>query len=367
MTDVETRLRSELPELADSLLGDGAAPSTGPADAGVEQLHLGGTTLERERGPAALLAVACVVLVAMVAGLVVWRDRDATTGDQASERTVVEEARAVSPRGPGTWRTMSPAPIAPRTDPVAGWVDGEVIVWAGESETDGAAYDPTSDSWRSLAVPGWTHPGLTGATFDERIVALAKGGLTAVDPGGGEWRELSGVDGVLLGRLVAAGDRLFGLGVIERPEGGFGLSIAGYDAVADEWTRGADLRTDLLVSWNELHDLDLAWTGQQIVVWDADGASAYDPALDEWSTLAPLLHPDGRIDTSVAAGSDAGLVIVAEVVESTGRTSYRTARSLSDGGWLWSPARLPTVDLDEVTIASAGDWVVMFEPELPPV
>jgi hypothetical protein len=60
------------------------------------------------------------------------------------------------------WRDLPPSPIAPRRNHVAVWTGSEMIVWGGEAGvigfdgargsalSDGAAYDPATDTWRLL-------------------------------------------------------------------------------------------------------------------------------------------------------------------------------------------------------------------------
>jgi N-acetylneuraminic acid mutarotase len=61
----------------------------------------------------------------------------------------------------GSMRTISSAPVAPRVRTHAAWSGQELLVWSGvepddakdeafDIVDDGAAYDPTTDSWRKL-------------------------------------------------------------------------------------------------------------------------------------------------------------------------------------------------------------------------
>ena len=64
----------------------------------------------------------------------------------------------------GTWKDMTPAPIAGRSPTAAQWTGKEMVVWGGgackanpcqydnvEPIADGGAYDPATDTWRTLA------------------------------------------------------------------------------------------------------------------------------------------------------------------------------------------------------------------------
>ena len=140
---------------------------------------------------------------------------------------------------------MAEAPIEPRPYAVAAWTGSRVVFWAGSSlsrgfaYTDGALYDPTTDSWEAMAVPGWGHPGLTSVFFDGELYALAKGGGTRFDPVAGEWRDLPPVEGMFLAAAVATDDGIWGLGPADLdPAGQPDLAIARYLADDDMWVYG---------------------------------------------------------------------------------------------------------------------------------
>ena len=60
----------------------------------------------------------------------------------------------------GAWRKMAPSPLAARTRAASVWTGSEMLVFGGHGKggellTDGAAYDPGTDRWRSIApYPG---------------------------------------------------------------------------------------------------------------------------------------------------------------------------------------------------------------------
>jgi hypothetical protein len=68
---------------------------------------------------------------------------------------------------------------------------------------------------------------------------------------------------------------------------------------------------------------------------------------------------------STATITDAGLTALVEVTEA-GRTSVRLATQVDDG-WAWQPDELPVSDLDALTLAAAGDWLVLLAPDRGPV
>lgn len=60
----------------------------------------------------------------------------------------------------GTWRVLKEGPLSPRSFAGAAWTGDEMVVWGGSSGgtgedrvglSDGAAYDPETDTWRKIA------------------------------------------------------------------------------------------------------------------------------------------------------------------------------------------------------------------------
>jgi N-acetylneuraminic acid mutarotase len=89
---------------------------------------------------------------------------------------------------PGVTRSIPLAPLAPRSRPHSAWTGDELVVWSGavpgeadrdgaaggepfEVFTDGAAYDPASDTWRTLpAAPVRGRVGGGAVWADDRLV-----------------------------------------------------------------------------------------------------------------------------------------------------------------------------------------------------
>ncbi len=94
-----------------------------------------------------------------------------------------------------TWRTLSESPLSPRL--VGGvWTGSELLVTAGRSSNsdgmmayaDGAAYDPATDTWRPL-TDGPAHPGFQMAWDGASLYLFAKGGVTRYEPASDTWVE----------------------------------------------------------------------------------------------------------------------------------------------------------------------------------
>jgi hypothetical protein len=171
----------------------------------------------------------------------------------------------------GTWRIIAPAPLAAREQFPAVWTGTEMVVWGGQVVEhadvegvpihDGAAYNPTTDSWRMLpAAP------LGSGTPQGRIVTLV-------------W---TGTEVVLSGGSVTAA----------------------YDPATDTWRRLAD---------RQVFALAPIWTGQSIV-WDAgDTLTRYDATADGWTAVGNpyaavvgVPDADGIISNFVALPKELG-------------------------------------------------------------
>lgn len=92
-----------------------------------------------------------------------------------------------------TWRVLAASPLSARRAPAV-WTGSEMIVTGGSNGdpnspnalADGAAYDPLTDSWRTIA-PGFGHPGFQPVWTGELVVLFAKGGAVWYDPLTDQW------------------------------------------------------------------------------------------------------------------------------------------------------------------------------------
>jgi hypothetical protein len=286
---LESRLRQHLSTLDSEPVT--APEAFAPAAAQIAGRH------HRQR----MLAVGamCVALVAAAAGSLVALDRgrseDSTSTPSTQQSTVpttvVSTAPTVTtptattptvttpiePHGPvpGSSREVAADPRGPTLDSAVVWTGTEIIAVGGRRPNpsedlievvDGAAaYDPATDTWRTLTPPT-TINGLHSVAAWTGSKALVIGGYPP-----------------------------------------YATSVAVYDLVTDTWAEGAATPDGALVS-----DLSTAvWTGRELLVWPygtetggVPAALAYDPSADTWRTLpgAPLSH---ELDpTSVWAGSE---------------------------------------------------------------
>lgn len=95
-----------------------------------------------------------------------------------------------------TWRVLADSPLTARRAPAV-WTGTEMLVTAGagggdatgngeNALSDGAAYDPATDSWRTLRS-GLAHPGFTPIWTGSELILFAKGGAVLYDPATDEW------------------------------------------------------------------------------------------------------------------------------------------------------------------------------------
>ena len=127
--------------------------------------------------------------------------------------TTPDPAYAYNPQE-NTWRQLPDAPIAPRQNAASVWTGQEWVIWGGGGDdgehADGAAYDPASNTWRALAdAPLSARKTKAVWTGTEMIVmAGSQGGGTSVccgnmaladgaayEPATDTWRTLAGTVG----------------------------------------------------------------------------------------------------------------------------------------------------------------------------
>lgn len=276
----------------------------------------------------------------------------------------------------GVWREIPEAPIGVRPYAVSGWSGSEAIFWAGSNlmrdfaNTRGAAYDPATDSWRELAVPGWGHPGLTGAVFAGGLYVAAKGGASRIDLSDGSDTDLPQVPGFIPATMVATEGAVWAVGPASyAAEGNVGVGIARYAPEQDAWIPGPEFdgapELGRLFQDELFVEQPVLSTGAEIVVWSANGHGlSFDPTAEAWRLLPALVPPQGALRDSAAAVAGSYLVALA-AVDHAGTTGYAMA-SWDGAAWTWQSTDVQFTDFTTVSIAGAPDWVVAFGPDHPP-
>ncbi len=169
-------------------------------------------------------------------------------------------------------RVVAASPLTARGGAAAVWTGRQVLVFGGASwltsesfqaQQDGAAYDPTADSWQLLPP---APEGLGGAvtalwTGSEALIWSGAGVGAAYDPEAGAWRSLtaSPVAPSLLDQVVWTGTEVWFVG----DHGG--EDVAAYNPVLDSW-RIVTALPDTMQS-----DIEDRFASGHAVVWTGDG------------------------------------------------------------------------------------------------
>jgi hypothetical protein len=225
---------------------------------------LAGTSRRRHRVRFGTVVLAACALAAIAIGslaVALFRHRapgaaSATSGTRAGAPAAAD----VSQLRRGHWSELPPAPIGSRGGVSQVWSGHELLVWGGASgsqgsdlRADGAAYDPASDSW--TPIPRAPISGRSGqaAVWDGRELIVwggydrigrrdrAAAGGAAYDPSSGSWRRLppaplsarAGAFAVWTGQevIVLGGAPAVPTSTVR----GYGDGAA-YDPATDTWT-----------------------------------------------------------------------------------------------------------------------------------
>jgi hypothetical protein len=259
--------------------------------------------------------------------LVIWGGGQALNSDSAA---TYDDGAAWDPAS-DTWRSIAQPPIEARRRHLAGWTGQEMLVWGGESSgsalSDGAAYDPTTDSWRSLAASPleWRQNAAAVWAGSEWVVATTgRDGsqelleFAAYDPANDAWRLLPSLESRLDTEtsLVWTGSEIVVLNAntgLHRLESG-----------AQAW-----------VALPELRVFDkLAWTGTSLFAMNLEYLDTQEPryrsTLAEWKPDSNewRLIPDplGLIqDAGIVAAGTHVLLLAADLVYDTASGQWSTA------------------------------------------
>jgi hypothetical protein len=307
MSDVDRELRDSLSRYAASIV-----PSA-PGDLADLAARL---ERSRVRAPAGvtrrwIAAVAAAALIAALfpAMLLLRHESAATT--PAPTSSISSQL--------GSWEVIPVAPLSPRKLPSVVWTGDEFIVWGGSDGNphplaDGAAYDPATRTWRTIAPTTRAHPGANAVWAGDRLVVLAGDSGDAYDPVTDSWSPLPTLDrdaGAGFNDAVWTGEVLLGVGVDLTEQGDQAtLSVWRLDDDATAWTlqdrrviRSGLPATRRFVSVaDQFHVFDPIPTDTGFVLWGAAEGGWQYHIDDGWSQLPPLEPRPGRSldDTTVA-------------------------------------------------------------------
>ena len=362
-TDLEDRLRRDLPRLADLIALDDEGERSTP-------------TTTREHSHGRRRAVAAAVAASLAIGGIVATIALTRRGDHAldtpppANRPVVtaggtEPVADVPPstNGPvtaaGGWRVLPPSPLGPRAHTVTVWTGTAALVWGGYrgdptaplALQSGAIYDPATNTWRSIADNSWAHPGAIGVWAGDRMVVMGKNGSAEYDPATDRWRDLPTLPDGAGGFLAATWSGTAVLAVTSGRAPGT-ITVATYDRAADVWKLG----TPQLASFpSGTSQASVAWTGHELVVWDGVQTGwAYDPTTDGWRQLPVLTLPGADpLSSSIAWVSDTLVAAATNRSATAAGTGLSAARLVGDRWQVVAQARDVATE-DPIAIDAGG-------------
>lgn len=262
--------RADLPDL----LALAAVPPDGPLRFDPQEGIVRWRRRHHRRVGAALAATLVVVL-----GIAVPVVASQRPSGKTSTLTATTPPTTPAPAGAnlasleaGHWSTLPAAPIVPRQGASTVWTGTELLVWGGESgangdvlHNDGAAYNPTTRTWRVLPA----------------------GPLSAREGQSAVW---TGTEMIIWG----------GYDTISASNFHVVADGAAYDPSTNTWrllpAAPLSIRADALAAWTGSEMIILG--GHPAVETDTlrgvtDGA-AYDPATGQWQRLPVPTPPDGH-------------------------------------------------------------------------
>jgi hypothetical protein len=174
--------------------------------------------------------------------------------------------------------------------PPAVWTGSEMLVWGGgdngNSQTDGAAFNPSTKTWRMLAAHSLSHtirPGAVWTGTEMIVLEGINGGPSgaAYNPATDTWRTIAAPPGQPIApypHMVWTGERVIaelGGGPSDQPR------VAAYDPTIDVWQ---DLGAPPIPS---NYAPALVWTGTELLMLGpADTSHAWNPTSNVWRSLA---------------------------------------------------------------------------------
>jgi hypothetical protein len=291
----------------------------------------------RRRLPAALAAA--VLVIALAASVALLRS------GASDDPTAPSSASVVDRLARGTWSEIDAGPARGLENVTTIWTGHEVIVWGDrENESAGAAYNPETGKWRTLASSGL---GLRRGAVVRWLgdVMLVWGGwdpaesritpatdIAAYTPATDTWRRLGsapfGPPRADLGAVTAVwtGSLL----VMTNPLAPQGPAATAYDPKFNSWVSVPDPPVSL--TGND--SLGAAWSGRQVVYTFANqpggrDSVAYDPARRTWQGFSDLSV--GFVAASDVVRDSDGVVSVSLEADELG------ARRLGQRVRAWTP------------------------------
>ena len=252
----------------------------------------------------------------------VWTGREMIVwgGEPDSSQNLFLSAGARFDPATDIWRSVGflNEPRA-RTQHTAVWANGVMIIWGGVTRTigrtlnsDGARYDPLTDTWtpasfggapspRRLHTAVWTGTRMVvwgGSTSATDYSSPITGTGALYDPSADTWQPTSQVNApsfasfrtaVWTGSLMIVWGGAISSGSSFTP----GLATVGgrYDPIGNSWTATSRTQGGLGVFGSDT----IVWTGTEMLVWSHEGGR-YDPMTDSWKAMSTVGVPAARVE-----------------------------------------------------------------------
>jgi hypothetical protein len=296
--------------------------------------------------------------------LVVWGGQS-PDGETFADGAVFEMASQ-------TWRPMASSPLQARAGHTAAWTGDELVVWGGHDDpdpihrlTDGAAYDPGNDTWRKIASPDltggpgyastWTGEWLMFVGGNDGTYSFAENGLNEAalyDPSSDSWQPL-----VMPGEFTVVDAFWTGTEVVVFGVRRYLTALVGlaFDPATGRWL-------DLPAAPVSPAVPDIEQVGDEVLAWaydpETDGIAALDLDTMHWTELPALpgIASDG-IPTAVSL-DESGVFMQSE--------SAMAIYSDSHGAWEQIDGPAPGVGPSFVQPVWTGSEILFFDAGLPP-
>ncbi len=293
---------------------------------------------------------------------VVWTGHELIVWGGATDRNQDQLRADGAAYDPATnaWRILPTAPLSPRLGQAVVWTGTDMIIWGGNDDasntkphatSDGAAYNPTTNSWtrlsasplaaRTQAIAVWTGDEMIVLGGQPAIVTDAEPDFTdgaAYDPAKNDWHKLPLPEPPAHHQLTwdtaaqAGPNQLLAWSqwALSRRTGPNSAELSGgadlfrFDESSRRWTNVA-------AAANALPSVEEAiWNGEQAIVrgdtvncgacsrpFIPEATALYDPATNSWTRLLPdPLSSDHMTSTwtggalfSFNAGSQSGSIV----------------------------------------------------------
>ena len=367
--DLETRVRTAADKLDAAAQRYASRASRLPAAQGVSRR-------------AALIGAGTLIVAAGAGGIALINARSQTdeqhptapepssplvptaTEQGATTEPVADSAPSVlGSSGSGGWADIAQAPLTGREDAGAVWTGVEFLVWGGRvgdfMYQQGAAYNPTTNTWREITANQWAGPGTATTWTGAQMVALFKNGGVVYDPATDTWSDLGTAD-TNQGFDDASWTGTQVLAIGGRSSGGAAFVATATITPGDQSFRLGSVSP---IPWTSHPQFAATPTGY--TVWrptpDTTGAQvwAYDVEHDIWTELPALqLGADDRIESSLLVSTTTGWIVVLSTKSVA--TPIRTTLTAKIEATNWRMTELPITLEPTQGIGIDNDRIIVF-------